>query len=126
MSLPTDAKALVRQFETGATRSADSGRYDPEGFLSPIVLEYFCDYMNRNRVQHDGSVRASDNWQKGIPLDTYAKGLSRHHLHFGTRHRGYVVQDPHAAASILDDLVAILFNTQGYMFELLKDQRRAK
>ena len=131
MSLPTDATIvsidnLIRQFETGATRSPDAGRYDPEGFLSPIVIEYFCDYMNRNRIQSDGSIRSSDNWQKGIPTDTYVKGLWRHFLHLWTRHRGYVVQDEKAAANAEDDCCAIIFNASGALFELLKDKRRAK
>ncbi|MCE5283118.1 MAG: hypothetical protein LLG93_13555 [Deltaproteobacteria bacterium] len=111
---------LVRSFNTGATRSADAGRYDPEGFLSPIVIERYCEYMNANRVQPDGSVRDSDNWQKGIPLAAYAKGMGRHHLHFWTRHRGYQVMDEKAAKDLEEDLCAIIFNASGYLFELLK------
>lgn len=114
---------LLRSFETGATRSPDAGRPDPEGFMSPIVVECFSDYMNRNRVQSDGTVRASDNWQKGIPLPVYAKGLSRHYYHFWTRHRGYQVMDPMAAKNIKDDLCAIMFNAAGYLFELLKAEQ---
>lgn len=109
---------LVRKFETGATRSLDAGRYDPEGFLSPLVLERFCEYMNKHRVQPDGSVRASDNWQKGLPKEVYAKGFWRHFLHFFARHRGWPVSDPGAAANIEEDLCAILFNVMGYLHEL--------
>lgn len=112
----------VRKFDTGATRSSDSGRYDPEGFLSPIVLERFCLYMNKHRLQSDGSVRASDNWQKGLPLDTYMKGLWRHFLHLWTRHRGMPVQDPKAGADREEDLCALIFNAQGYLHELLKQR----
>lgn len=111
---------LVRNFDTGATRSADVGRYDPEGFLSPLVIERYCEYMQSHRIQPDGQVRASDNWQKGIPRDTYMKGLWRHFLHLWTRHRGYLVRDPHAANTIEEDLCALLFNVQGYLFEILK------
>lgn len=120
-----DAPALVRSFSTGATRSADTGRYDPEAFLSPIVVERFCEYMNKHRMQPDGTLRAGDNWQKGIPTETYLKGAWRHLLHLWTRRRGYVVQDPLAAASAEEDLCAIMFNVHGLLFELLKDQRRA-
>lgn len=115
--------AKVRQFDTGATRSADSGRIDPEGFFSPIVLERYCEYMAKHRKQADGSLRDSDNWQKGIPLPTYVKGLWRHFLHFWTRHRGYTIIDPLAAASTEEDLCAIMFNAQGYLHELLKAKR---
>jgi hypothetical protein len=116
--------AKVRKFETGATRSSDAGRYDPEGFLSPIVIERYCEYMNAHRVQPDGSVRDSDNWQKGIPQTTYVKGLWRHWLHLWTRFRGYKVQDPLSTQSMEEDLCAILFNAQGLLFEILKDKRR--
>jgi len=110
---------FLRQFATGATRSADTGRYDPEGFLSPAVLERFCEYMHKHRHQADGSLRASDNWQKGIPLDAYMKGAWRHFLHAWTRHRHLEVRDPGAAADLEEDLCALLFNVQGYLHELL-------
>lgn len=125
-SIPKTESTLVRSFETGATRSAETGRYDPEGFLSPLVIERYCEYMNRNRVQPNGTIRDSDNWQKGIPLTSYMKGLWRHFLHFWTRHRGYVVQDPMASANIEDDLCAILFNASGYLHEVMKVKQGAK
>lgn len=114
----------VREFDTGATRSSDAGRYDPEGFLSPIVIERYSEYMNRNRIQADGSTRASDNWQQGIPINQYMKGAWRHFLHLWTRHRGYQVMDDKAANDIEDDLCALLFNLSGYLHELLKDKRK--
>lgn len=113
----------ARIFETGATRSSDVNRYDPEGFFSPLAIERFCEYMNKHRIQADGKLRDSDNWQKGIPLPTYAKGLWRHLLHFWQRHRGWKVGDPGAAADIEEDLCAMWFNIQGYLHELLKGQR---
>lgn len=116
---PTGA---IRQFGTGATRNSDAGRYDPEGFLSPIVIERFCEYMNKNRVQADGSIRASDNWQKGIPKDTYMKGMWRHFLHLWTRFRGFPVQDKMAAADIEEDCCAIMFASMGLLFEVLKER----
>lgn len=113
----------ARQFETGATRSSDAGRYDPEGFLSPLALERFCEYMSKHRLQADGKLRDSDNWQKGMPLTTYIKGMFRHFLHFWQRHRGWVVTDPGAAANMEEDLCAIIFNAQGYLHEMLKSRR---
>lgn len=114
----------MRAFETGATRSVDEGRYDPEGFLSPIVIERFCNYMNRHRIQSNGAVRDSDNWTKGMPLETYAKGLLRHVLHFHLRHRGFDSTDKNAAPDIESDLCAIIFNAQGYLYERLKNVRK--
>ncbi len=116
----------VRAFDTGATRSSDAGRYDPEGFLSPLAIERYCIYMQKNQVQPDGSIRTSDNWQKGIPLDAYMKGMLRHTLHLWCRHRGHPVQDPKAAADKVEDLCALLFNVQGMLHELLKKQGGAK
>src|SRR5580698_7792736 len=65
--------AEFRTFETGATRNLDASKYDYEGFLSPLVMERFGQYMHKHRVQADGSLRDSDNWQKGIPLQAYMK-----------------------------------------------------
>ena len=80
--------------------------------------------MNKHRAQPDGSVRDPDNWQKGIPLTAYMKGMWRHVLHLWTRHRGYVVQDAMATQDIEEDLCSIIFNAQGMLFELLKDKRK--
>lgn len=113
-----------RVLPTGATRSADTGRYDPEAFLSPIVIERLCEFMAKNQVLADGSRREGDNWQKGMPLAVYMKGLWRHFLHLWTRHRGYSVQDKHASPDIEEDLCAVIFNAQGYLFEILKDKRK--
>ena len=113
----------VRTFSTGATRSPDTGRYDPEGFMSPIVIERFCEFMHKNRSQADGSVRDPDNWQKGIPTEVYMKGLWRHFLHLWTRHRGFKVNDPAASANMEEDLCSIIFGAQGMLFELIKQKQ---
>jgi hypothetical protein len=116
----------ARKFETGATRSGDSGRIDPEGFMSPAVIARYCEYMNKNRVQTDGKTRDSDNWQKGIPLSVYMKGIWRHFLHLWQRHRGYEVDDPKAAADIEEDLCALMFGVMGYLHEILKAKHDAR
>jgi hypothetical protein len=112
-----------RTFKTGATRSSAEGRIDPEGFLSPLSLERYCQYLLKHQVQADGNVRESDNWQKGMPLRDYIKGMFRHFLHFWTRHRGYEPMDDKAGVDIQEDLCAIMFNAQGYLHELLKLER---
>lgn len=123
---PGSIAEFVRKFETGATRSADTGRYDPEGFMHPVVIERFCEYMHKNRLQPDGTIRDSDNWQKGIPFATYVKGLWRHFLHLWTRHRGSEPYDDKASDSAVDDCCAILFNAHGYIYEALKATGRIK
>jgi hypothetical protein len=54
-------KGKIRSFKTGATRDTDEGKHDFEGYLSPTVINRFGEYMTKNRIQSDGSLRDSDN-----------------------------------------------------------------
>jgi hypothetical protein len=110
----------MRTFNTGATRDTDEGKLDFEGFLSPRALEMYAIYMNKNRVQSDGSVRKSDNWQKGIPRSVYMKSAFRHFFDMWKEHRGIPTPDGMIAA-----LCGLLFNVMGYMHELSKDDQSA-
>jgi hypothetical protein len=112
----------MRNFKTGATRNDDSNELDYEGFISPIVLKRYAEYMHRHRVQSDGNIRASDNWTKGISKDVYAKSLTRHFMDFWLEHRGFESRE-----GMNDALMGLLFNTMGYIFELnrnAKDKRQ--
>lgn len=112
-----------RTFETGATRDVEDGKPDPESFVSPLVLRRFFEYMHGKRAMPDGSVRDSDNWQKGIPLDAYAKSFMRHAHDLHLHHRGL----GHMARESLEDtLCALLFNAQGYLFETLRARERER
>ncbi len=113
----------MRKFETGATRNDDSQKNDYEGFLSPLVIEAFGNYMTSHRKQADGTIRTSDNWQKGIPKDVYIKSMWRHFLDVWKLHRGYKVfssEDGHEV-NITEALCALLFNVQGNLHEELKN-----
>lgn len=112
-------QAVVRTFPTGATRSADGGKLDFEGFLSPLVLQRYAEFMHKHRRQADGKLRNSDNWQKGIPLDAYMKSGWRHFLDWWRGHRGLPTIDP---AGQEDSLCAVIFNASGYLHELLKSR----
>jgi hypothetical protein len=120
------ATKSVRQFGTGATRDADDGKNDYEGFLSPVVIEAYGDYMHEHRKQSDGQLRDSDNWQKGMPKSQYMKSLLRHVLTAWKLHRGWEVK-PEKIGGVLrvptmkETLCAILFNTMGYLHEMLKE-----
>jgi hypothetical protein len=107
--------AGARYFSTGATRDVDDGKLDYEGFLHPLVIQRFAEYMHEHRVQSDGELRDADNWQKGMPLNQYIKSMFRHFMDLWHAHRGTGEQrsDPEEA------LCAIIFNAQGYLFELL-------
>lgn len=108
----------VRKFETGATRDTDNGKHDPEGFLHPLVIERFNEYMHQNRLQKDGSVRDSDNWQKGIPKSAYMKSMWRHFHDIWLHHRGY---DHKAKEPLQIALCGLMFNVMGYLLETLKE-----
>jgi len=105
----------MRKFASGATRSSDEGKIDYEGFLSPLALRRFGEYMQKHQVCEDGSLRASDNWQKGIPVDSYFKSLWRHFIDAWSAHRGW----PHNE-SLEDALCAVVFNAQGALHEVIK------
>ena len=114
-----DATGEIRTFDSGATRDTDSGKLDYEGFLSPLTLPRYAEYMHSHRRQSDGNVRPSDNWQKGIPLDAYMKSLWRHLIEVWSLHR---LETGERDFSIEEALCAIIFNASGYLHELLKGQ----
>ena len=106
----------MRTFETGATRNNDDDRLDYEGFLSPMVLERFAQYMHQHRIQADGKLRDSDNWMRGIPESAYMKSLLRHIMDVWTHHRFPSM----APEDMEDSLCAVLFNTMGLLYEVMK------
>jgi len=119
----------MRKFETGATRDSDENKLDYEGFLHPAVLEAFSAYMHTHRKQADGSLRSSDNWQKGIPRDAYRKSLLRHVMTAWKLWRGWTVEPESIggvmrAPTMLECLCGILFNTQGLILEDMKQTQR--
>ncbi|MCP4900921.1 MAG: hypothetical protein GY906_28470 [bacterium] len=107
----------MRKFDTGATRDSDDSKFDYEGFLSHPVLVRFAEYMHSHRVQADGNMRDSDNWQKGIPQDAYMKSAWRHFMDWWHAHR--TKGDP---AFLQESMCALLFNVMGYMHEELKKE----
>lgn len=113
----------MRQFETGATRDTDETKLDYEGFLSPLSLEAYAKYLHKHRIQADGKLRDSDNWQKGIPKAVYMKSMFRHFMEVWKLHREYPVQDPKTAQVIQKEeaLCALAFNVLGYLHEVVKE-----
>ena len=107
----------MREFKSGATRDDNNDKYDYEGFLSPIVLQRFAEYMHFHRKQADGKLRASDNWQKGIDKEVYIKSKMRHDMDLWLEHRGHKSRE-----GIENALCGTLFNTMGYLYEILKDK----
>lgn len=123
------ATPVVREFATGANRDRAEGKLDYLGFCSPKAQRRFGAYMNKNRRLADGSIRDSDNWQKGIPIPVYAESLMRHaqEVHELIRdavratkigaHR-LLTDAPvdHPAMLAIDEAVtALFFNAQGWL-----------
>lgn len=103
----------MRNFPTGATRDSDDGKLDYEGFLNPRVIRRYAEYMHEHRRMPDGSVRASDNWQRGIPIGQYMKSLWRHFHDVWSTYREGGLPDEEA-------LCAVMFNTMGMLLETMK------
>jgi len=107
----TEATTQDRVFDTGAARSSVEGKVDLEGCLSPLALMEYGKYMLAAEM---GGERVSDNWQLGVPLDSYMKSMFRHFHAVWLKHRG------HQKGDIITDLMAMWFNVQGYAHEVLK------
>ena len=106
----------MRTFSSGATRDNDDNKLDFEGFLSPFALEAYAQYMHGHRIQADGNLRESDNWQKGIPVDQYMKSLWRHFFAVWKGHRQGEIDR--------QDVCAMLFNGMGILHEIVAPTRQ--
>lgn len=112
-------KNKIRKFDTGATRDTDIGKLDYEGFLNPVVVRRYAEYMNKHRTQPDGQLRKSDNWQMGIPKEAYMKSLWRHMMDMWLEHRGY-----HESRDGMEDAICgVIFNSMGYLNEILREKK---
>ena len=107
----------IRTFGTGANRNSDEGKLDFEGFLSPTVLKAYAEYMHNNRKLEDGTLRDSDNWQKGMPKSAYMKSMFRHFFDTWSNYRG--LETPETQKQ---NLCGMLFNTMGMLHEILKEE----
>jgi hypothetical protein len=113
-SLQKEVQPPIRTFSTGATRDTDTNKIDFDGFLCPLVLERYAEYMHANRRMADGSMRDSSNWKAGIPQDVYRKSGWRHFFSFWK----HCLSGNKPLAIV--DACGILFNTMGWMHEELK------
>ena len=121
------SKEQVRQFDTGAYRDTDDTKLDFEACFSPIVLERYAQYIASKRkvpTFKDNGVRPDDNWQMGIPKESYMKSRLRHIVASWKLHRGFDVYDEKGnKIDLIESLCAEMFNLQGHLFELLKEKK---
>ena len=115
----------MASFDTGATRNDDVEKYDYAGFLSSLVIERFAKYMHLHRRQHDGTLRASDNWKLGIPMSRYMSSLFRHFMDVYKIYEGGTAIDPDTGEKVdLETaLCGVLFNSQGLLHESIKGRK---
>ena len=114
----TTGKTTIRKFVSGATRNSEEGKLDFEGFLSPLVIRRYAEYLHSHRKLEDGSMRDSDNWQNGMPLSVYMKSGFRHFMDWWGYHRRWLHGN-----TLEDVLCGVIFNASGYLHEYLKGQR---
>lgn len=111
----------MRTFDTGATRSPLGDKPQYEGYLNPLVLKRFGEYMLKHQTQADGQRREPDNWQKGIPPKSLMDSKMRHDMDVWLHHRGYNYA---ATEPMQEALCGVLFNTMAMLLhELALDTR---
>ncbi len=113
----------TRTFATGANRDTDEGKLDYEACLSPLVLERYAQYLYECQEMPDGSRRADDNWQKGMPLSAYMKSAWRHFFMMWKLHRS---QGEICTKDFEDAICGVLFNTMGYLHEWLANRNKTR
>lgn len=115
-------KPEIRKFDTGATRDTLEDKLDYVKALCPLVLRRYVQYLDKHRLQPDGSMRSFNNWKKGIPRETYHSSKGRHFFADWLLEEGYEVSDNHGPVDEEDVLCGELFNTMGKLREILKSK----
>jgi hypothetical protein len=105
-----------REFPTGATRSPLGDKPQYEGYLSPLVVKRFGEYMLKHQTDSAGERRAADNWQAGIPPESLMDSAWRHFLDVWLHHRG---KSDQAVEPMEDALCAIIFNMSAYLLHMI-------
>ena len=107
--------AAARVFVTGATRSPLADKLQYSGFLSPIVLKRYAEYMHKHRLQENGELRDADNWQKGIPDASALDSMLRHTMDVWLHQRGF---EKEMTETLLESLCAVIFNASVMILNL--------
>lgn len=121
------AKALnvqIRKFESGGIRDLDKDKFDIEGFLNPLVLNRYFEYMHKHRNLPNDELRDSDNWQKLFGekhTNVCIKSLLRHVFDLWLHHREY---NEKTKETLEDSICAIIFNANAYLLKVLLDNRK--
>lgn len=111
----------IRVFTTGATRSSLGDKPQYEGYINPLVIKRFGEYMLKHQIQSDGQRRNADNWQKNIDMASLYDSKTRHDMDVWLHSRGYHAE---AAEPLEEALCACLFNTMALLKQVLEQSGR--
>lgn len=115
--------STVRIFPSGATRSPQGDKLQYEGYLNPLVLKRYAEYMQKHQTQSDGTRRSADNWQKNIDIESLCDSKVRHDMDSWLYFRGYSSE---TSEEIEDTLCACIFNTMAILKQVLEKRGRGK
>lgn len=104
-----------------ATRDSNTNKLDFVGFFDQNVLESYANYMNKHRLQADGTLRDSDNWKSYFGEEHYKvcfESAFRHFWDWWHEHNGEPSRD-----GIDEAINGLLFNIFAYQSKRLKEQR---
>lgn len=104
----------IIRYEQGATREGEDDKLDIEGFLSPLVIEAYSQYMHFNRKLPDGTMRSGSDWQNGMPFNRLMRSMWRHFKDCWMEHRLWTTKEGRVFA-----LCGLLFNTIAYLHQVL-------
>lgn len=110
-----------RVFETGANRNSADGKLDTYGFNNPLVDLSFNKYMHHHRKLEDGTLRDSDNWQKGFPDRVIMESLGRHIQDVKLIYSGVKVTENGKEVTMEEAINGAKFNLNALMLSILKD-----
>ncbi len=122
----TDPKATagptIRTFESGAIRSALGNKLQYSGYLNPLVLKRYAEYMKKHQTLPDGSQRAADNWQLGCgELKNILDSKDRHDMDVKLHIGGYSKE---ATEDLEESLCAVMFNTMAMLKQVMEANGR--
>jgi len=112
---------IMREFPSGAKRDTDEGKVNYIKSFSPLVLQAYGEFMLKHNSQRDGEKREEDNWKKGFGTQSFMESKMRHIIE-GT----WMIFDGFSNKDIVDALCAELFNTMGFLHEVLVKRREEK
>jgi hypothetical protein len=82
------------------------------------------EYLSDHRVLPGEKMRDFDNWKKGIPRQVYLDSLVRHTMDLVWTHYNLDEDEFDTHEEKLEGLCcAVMFNSMGYLFELLVDKK---